>query len=33
MLVKVSSASNSGLETIGVDVEVNVANRGLPVLR
>lgn len=30
MLVKVLSASNSGLETIGVDVEVNVANRGLP---
>jgi len=31
MLVKVSSVSNSGLETIGVDVEVNVASRGLPV--
>jgi len=30
MLIKVSSASNSGLETIGVDVEVNLANRGLP---
>ncbi len=30
MLVKVLSASNSGLETIGVDVEVNVANSGLP---
>jgi len=30
MLIKVLSASNSGLETIGVDVEVNVANRGLP---
>jgi len=24
------SASNSGLETIGIDVEINVANRGLP---
>ncbi len=30
MLVKVLSASNSGLEAIGIDVEVNVANRGLP---
>lgn len=30
MLIKVSSASNLGLKTIGVDVEVNVANRGLP---
>ncbi|MCQ9208001.1 MAG: YifB family Mg chelatase-like AAA ATPase [Omnitrophica bacterium] len=30
MLIKVCSASNSGLETIGIDVEVNVANRGLP---
>ena len=30
MLIKVCSASNSGLETIGVDVEVNLANRGLP---
>lgn len=30
MLIKVSSASNSGLKTIGVDVEVNVADRGLP---
>jgi len=30
MLIKVPSASNSGLETIGIDVEVNVASRGLP---
>lgn len=30
MLIKVCSASISGLETIGVDVEVNLANRGLP---
>jgi magnesium chelatase family protein len=30
MLVKVQSAANRGLETIGVDVEVNMANRGLP---
>ena len=30
MLVKVKSAANSGLEMIGVDVEVNVASRGLP---
>ncbi len=30
MLIKVSSAANSGLETIGIDVEVNLANRGLP---
>ncbi|HDZ76784.1 MAG TPA: ATP-binding protein [Candidatus Omnitrophica bacterium] len=30
MLIKVSSASNSGMKTIGIDVEVNVANRGLP---
>lgn len=30
MLVKVKSAANKGLETIGVDVEVNVAGRGLP---
>ena len=30
MLIKVASASNSGLQTIGIDVEVNVANRGLP---
>ncbi len=32
MLVKVCSASNSGLKTIGIDVEVNVASRGLPIL-
>ncbi len=30
MLIKVSSAANSGLEAIGVDVEVSVSNRGLP---
>jgi len=30
MLIKVSSALNMGLETMGVDAEVNVANRGLP---
>ncbi len=30
MLIKVSSAANSGLETIKVDVEVNLASRGLP---
>ncbi|MEA3305544.1 MAG: YifB family Mg chelatase-like AAA ATPase [Candidatus Omnitrophota bacterium] len=30
MLVKIPSMSNSGLETIGIDVEVNVASRGLP---
>ena len=30
MLIKVASASNSGLQTIGIDVEVNIANRGLP---
>jgi len=30
MLIKVHSAANRGLETIGVDVEVNVAGRGLP---
>jgi magnesium chelatase family protein len=31
MLIKVASASNLGLKTIGVDVEVNIADRGLPV--
>src|SRR3989344_7442202 len=30
MLVKVKSVANVGLEVIGVDVEVNVASRGLP---
>lgn len=30
MLVKVHSALYKGLQTIGIDVEVNVANRGLP---
>ncbi|MCF7879071.1 MAG: ATP-binding protein, partial [Candidatus Omnitrophica bacterium] len=32
MLVKVSSALNLGLNTVGMDVEVNVASRGLPAL-
>ena len=30
MLIKIQSVANRGLETMGVDVEVNVANRGLP---
>ena len=30
MLIKVPSVANLGLETIKVDVEVNLANRGLP---
>src|SRR3990167_4533823 len=30
MLIKVSSATHFGLESLGVDVEINVANRGLP---
>ncbi len=30
MLVSVLSAANSGLKTIGVEVEVNIANKGLP---
>lgn len=30
MLIKVKSVSISGLKTIGIDVEVNMANRGLP---
>jgi magnesium chelatase family protein len=30
MLIKVPSVANMGLETIKVDVEVNLANRGLP---
>ncbi|MBI1866628.1 MAG: magnesium chelatase, partial [Candidatus Staskawiczbacteria bacterium] len=30
MLIKVPSVVNLGLETIKVDVEVNLANRGLP---
>ena len=29
-MIKVCSVSNSGLQSIGIDVEVNVANRGLP---
>ncbi|MFH1061912.1 MAG: YifB family Mg chelatase-like AAA ATPase [Candidatus Omnitrophota bacterium] len=32
MLVKVCSVSNAGLKTIGIEVEVNVASRGLPAL-
>jgi len=31
MFLKVQSATNLGLETMGVDVEVNIASRGLPV--
>lgn len=31
MLIKVTSAANLGLKTIAVDVEINVAARGLPV--
>jgi len=30
MFIKVSSATNLGLETVGVDVEVNIASKGLP---
>ena len=30
MLTKVKSGANSGLEMFGIDVEVNVANKGLP---
>lgn len=30
MFIKIPSATNLGLETIGVDVEVNIASRGLP---
>ena len=30
MFIRVKSATNLGLETIGVDVEVNIANKGLP---
>ena len=30
MLIKVPSALHIGLETMGVDVEINMANRGLP---
>lgn len=32
MFIKVNSVSFSGLQTIGIDVEVNVASRGLPTL-
>ena len=31
MFLKVQSATNLGLETIGVDVEVNISSKGLPV--
>ena len=30
MLFKVQSAANSGLEALGVDIEISVSNRGLP---
>ncbi|MBI2577746.1 MAG: YifB family Mg chelatase-like AAA ATPase [Candidatus Wildermuthbacteria bacterium] len=30
MLIKIPSAAHLGLDSIGVDVEINVANRGLP---
>jgi len=30
MFIKVSSATNLGLETLGVDVEINIASHGLP---
>lgn len=30
MLIKVSSAAHMGLESIGIDVEINVSNKGLP---
>lgn len=30
MIIKVPSAAHSGLETIKIDVEINIANRGLP---
>ena len=30
MLIKIPSALNIGLKTLGVDVEVNIANRGMP---
>ena len=30
MLIKIQSAANSGLETMKIDVEVNLASRGLP---
>jgi len=30
MLIKVNSALNIGLDTVGVDVEINIATRGLP---
>ena len=32
MLVKVVSVANLGLESIGIDVEINISNRGLPVV-
>ena len=30
MLVRVASATNAGLETLGIEIEVNTASRGLP---
>ena len=30
MLVKVKSIANRGIQTFGVDVEVNISNRGIP---
>ena len=30
MLVKVKSIANRGMQTFGVDVEVNISNRGIP---
>jgi len=30
MLIKVPSVVNLGLETIKVDIEINLANKGLP---
>ena len=30
MLIKIPSALNLGLKTLGVDVEINIANRGMP---
>ncbi|OGZ28209.1 MAG: magnesium chelatase, partial [Candidatus Nealsonbacteria bacterium RIFOXYC1_FULL_40_7] len=31
MFVRIGSVANLGIETIGVDVEINVANKGLPI--
>ncbi|KKK46730.1 hypothetical protein LCGC14_3162310, partial [marine sediment metagenome] len=30
MLIKVPSATHTGLKSVGVDVEINVASRGMP---